>query len=318
MGPEPAPDLRGDDRPAVPIADEVWAVRLPLDGPFPPYTLTYLLRAADGGVHVIDPGINRDANMERFQRALDAIGSTPAQLKTITSTHLHRDHTGLGLRLREHYGIPLALHAEEQRTLDSWRGGPPVVDLSGWGVPADIAQELDGLPVGDRRVSFEADRLLRNDDVLAFPGFRLRVIYTPGHTSGHIALHESERDLLFTGDHLVPDFYPGIGLSGDAVDPLGDYLGSLDALSGLGEPQVLPGHSYPFRGLQQRVVETRDHHARRTDEVAAILDDLPEATVWEVASRVGWTDGWDGLSPRYRLNALRQTAMRIRRLERQG
>ena len=62
----------GVDEGAIRIAEDVSAVRLPLDGPFPKYTLTYLLRA-DDGVHVIDPGVDREANLERFLAGLSTI-----------------------------------------------------------------------------------------------------------------------------------------------------------------------------------------------------------------------------------------------------
>lgn len=303
-----------DDRqdPAERVADDVWVVRMPLDVPYPPFTMTYLLVDRDGGVHVIDPGINRESNLELLHEALAFIDRSPADLRSSTSTHLHRDHTGLGLRLRELYGIPLSIHEEDQRTLDAWGMKPQrALDFRDWGVPDVVADELASLPVGDRRVSFQAERQLVDGDELDVRGFELHVIHTPGHTTGHIVLHDERRQLLFTGDHLLPHIHPGIGLGGAAKDPIGDYVASLGMLERFGEPLVLPGHGYVFEGLQERARITRDHQLRRTDEVAALIEADPSASVWDIAARTSWTDSWDGLTPRNRANALRQTAMRL-------
>jgi glyoxylase-like metal-dependent hydrolase (beta-lactamase superfamily II) len=297
---------------AEPVGPDAWSVRLPLDVPYPPYTLTYLLVDSDRGVHVVDPGINRESNLTILLSALEQIGLGPAHLRSVTSTHLHRDHTGLGLRLRELYGVPMAIHVSEQSTLDAWAAkSQRPLDFTDWGVPEDVARGLAELPVGDRRVSFTADRLLADGEYLGIPGFALRVLHTPGHTTGHITLWDEPRNMLFTGDHLLPHIYPGIGLGGAAVDPIGDYLRSLKMLDAVGDPLVLPGHGHVFEGLRARVEATQSHQQRRTEEVAELLRDDPAASVWEIASGLTWTDGWDGLSPRNRAHALRQTAMRI-------
>ena len=91
------------------------------------------------------------------------------------------------------------------------------------------------------------------------PGRRLRAIWTPGHTPGHVCLHLEEEHparlpgngRLFSGDHLLPGITPHIGLYEDpddatVTDPLGDYLDSLERVGRLGPAEVLPAHQHAF------------------------------------------------------------------------
>ena len=155
-----------------------------------------------------------------------------------------------------------------------------------------------------------ADALLQHDQLLDIPGRTVRVLHTPGHTSGSLCLLEG--DVLFTGDLVLPTIFPGVGLGGPSEDPLGEYLHSLDLVEGLGDPLVAPGHGYVFRGLGERVASIRAHQLGRTAEVTEIVHRHPRATVWEVASHVTWTGGWDALTGFHRISALSQTAMRMR------
>ncbi|MDO9395297.1 MAG: MBL fold metallo-hydrolase, partial [Herbiconiux sp.] len=168
---------------------------------------------------------------------------------------------------------------------------------------------------------FTADRVLAHGDLLPIPGRRIRALHTPGHTPGHLCLVDDDERLLFTGDHLLPTIFPGLGLGGPAPDALGDYLRSLDAVEHevahhTEAIDVLPGHGFRFTGLAGRVRVTRAHHLARSAEIAAILQLEPEATVWQTAERVTWTAGFANLSGFYLFSALAQTAMHREYLDR--
>jgi len=298
---------------AVAIGEGTWVLQVPLPIASPPYTLCYVIEDAEGAVHLIDPGWDLPSNRELVSSSLASVGLAVDRVVTVTATHLHADHLGLAGWIRERSGASVLLHPLEQASLDELaRGGEQIPNLDEWGVPADRHSELLGAVTGHVYPRFTADALVGDGDLLPFSGRTLRVIHTPGHTSGSITIHDEQLDLLFTGDTLLPSIFAGLGLGGASRDPIGDYLASLDRLRELGEPEVLPGHGAPFSGLAARIDEARNHQLLRTAEVERISLAEPQSTVWDVASQVTWTDGWAALDGIRLASALSQTAMRMR------
>jgi glyoxylase-like metal-dependent hydrolase (beta-lactamase superfamily II) len=86
------------------------------------------------------------------------------------------------------------------------------------------------------------------------------VVFTPGHTLGHCALHFVERDVVIAGDAVVTfDPYraskgPQI-VSGAATADSKRALASLDALAATGARTVLVGHGEPWHGGAEQIVE---------------------------------------------------------------
>ncbi|GAA4194927.1 MBL fold metallo-hydrolase [Gryllotalpicola kribbensis] len=282
------------------------------------YTLSYVLADAAGGVHLIDPGVDTDANWQRLERQLSMIGRSVADIRTIVVTHLHFDHLGMGARVRAASGAEVVLHRLEQAAIDGEFGGADAERFDRWGVPHARRDEL--ARVTEERFSkarITADRLVEGGAQIALGDIRLDVIWTPGHTYGSICLRDAERKLLFTGDHVLPLLNPGLGLGGPTPsNPISDYLDALDRVADLDDHQVCPGHGYRFFGLRARCEKLAAHHARRTAEVAGVLDRLDHPSVWEVASQLYWSLGWENLSHYLLDSALAQVEMHIDRLGR--
>jgi len=298
--------------PAVtPIGERTWALALPLPVGPPAYTLVYVFEDAAANLHLLDTGWDLPGSLELLVHGLESIGHELGQVESVTATHLHSDHLGLAERIRAASGARVQVHEAEQRGLDEFAvRGVTVPDLAAWGVPEELHEGIAAIVGRTRPQQVTADVLLVHDQLLDIPGREVRVLHTPGHTPGSLSLYEG--DMLFTGDLVLPTIFPGVGLGGDSDDPLADYLRSLDLVEALGDPLVAPGHGYVFRGLAERTGASRAHQVGRTDEVAAILRARPDATVWEVASHVTWTGGWESLRGFHQASALSQTAMRMR------
>ena len=294
---------------ATPLGERTWALALPLPVGPPPYTLVYVFEDARGDAHLLDTGWELPGSLELVGRGLESVGLSLARVASVTATHLHSDHLGLASAIRAASGARVQVHEAEQRALDgSARYG--AADLDAWGVPAELHDAMAAMVARTKPTAVTADALLQHDQLLDIPGRTVRVLHTPGHTSGSLCLLEG--DVLFTGDLVLPTIFPGVGLGGPSEDPLGEYLHSLDLVEALGDPLVAPGHGYVFRGLGERVASIRAHQLGRTAEVTEIVHRHPHATVWEVASHVTWTGGWDALTGFHRISALSQTAMRMR------
>ncbi|HEY0247002.1 MAG TPA: MBL fold metallo-hydrolase [Gryllotalpicola sp.] len=302
------------------VAPGVWTlpVEFPTTGQPLRYTLGYALLDADGGVHLIDPGVDTDANWARLTGLLDGLGRRVADIRTVIVTHLHFDHLGMGARVRDASGAGIVLHRLEQAAIDGEFGGADPERFDRWGVPATRRGELARI-TEERftKAQITADRLVEDGEVLELPGIRLEVIWTPGHSYGSICLRDAERRLIFTGDHVLPLVNPGLGLGGPTPsNPISDYLEALDRVAGFDDHQVCPGHGYRFFGLRARCERLAAHHARRTAEVAGVLDRLERPSVWQVASLLYWSLGWENLSHYLLDSALAQVEMHIARLGR--
>ncbi|WP_082177703.1 MBL fold metallo-hydrolase [Arthrobacter sp. RIT-PI-e] len=178
--------------------------------------------------------------------------------------------------------------------------------------PAGGGRGPGGPPPRGARLA--GDHELPDGEVLAVPGSVIRVLATPGHTGGHICLVDERRKLLFTGDHVLPAVFPGLGLGGPTVtNPLADYAESVRRVCRYPEHEVLPGHGHRFTGVADRARECLEHQLQRTRQVAAALEEARTRstvpTVWELAAGLTWSAGWAGLQGFQLLSALSQTAM---------
>lgn len=299
------------------VTDRVWAVPVPIPHGSLPATLSYLLEGTDGSLHVVDPGWEGEEAFDGLKHTMESIGFSLDQVSTVIATHFHPDHLGLASLLRERAGASIVLSNQERRVLhqethiDDPQHGYLTSQLDRWGVPPDRREEIRA----SFRRSSDVESLIpdvevNSGDVLEVPGHWLEVIVTPGHTSGHLCLVDRERNLLYTGDHILPEIFSGVGL-GSLVGtlPLDEYLSSVEGLEPFDDFHVLPGHEYRFRGLRTRRHAIISHHLRRSREIEALIPVMGQAPVWEYASHLTWTAGWEGLREFWLYSALRQTDM---------
>ena len=108
-----------------------------------------------------------------------------------------------------------------------------------------------------------------------------QVIETPGHAPSHVCLHQPERRLLISGDHLLGRVsqYFDVGYT---PDPVGEFLHSLDVVDALDARLALAGHARPFTDVAGHIEANRELVAERLDAVRAALADGPR-TAYEVA-----------------------------------
>jgi glyoxylase-like metal-dependent hydrolase (beta-lactamase superfamily II) len=114
-----------------------------------------------------------------------------------------------------------------------------------------------------------------------------QVYETPGHAPSHVVLHQPERGLLLSGDHLLGrvSLYYDFGYT---PDPAGEFLGSLDVVDGLDVQLVLSGHGRPVRGARELTQANRRAIAERIDRIRRALADGPR-TAFDVVPEM-WED----------------------------
>jgi glyoxylase-like metal-dependent hydrolase (beta-lactamase superfamily II) len=97
-----------------------------------------------------------------------------------------------------------------------------------------------------------------------------QVIHTPGHAPSHVCLHQPDRRLLISGDHLLGR----VSLHFDygwAPDTVGDFLHSLDKIEPVDARLALSGHGRPFTDIQGHITANRELVAQRLDQLRAAL-----------------------------------------------
>ena len=139
---------------------------------------------------VIDPGWDAPTILAEAEAA----GLT---IKYVLNTHAHWDHISANADVVEGTGAQLAIHPNDLPLLRA-RGGADI-----WGLPV--------------KPSPGPDVLLAEGQSIQIGQLKLQVLFTPGHTPGHVSFYEADAGVVFDGDVL---FRQGIGRT-DL--PGGDY-----------------------------------------------------------------------------------------------
>jgi len=289
----------------------IYQLKLPLPVPHTAlgYVNTYLVRGDDGCL-LVDTGWNTNEAFSSLQKQLAEIGVDFKDITQIVVTHIHPDHYGLSGRLKQLSRAKLLLHRLDKNLIKSRYVNMDKLlrQTNQWlqnnGVPPDELPELRTASVGMARyVATESpDITLRGGETITAGVFSFQVLWTPGHSPGHICLYEPDRKVLISGDHVLTTITPNVGLHPQSSEnPLGDYVSSLDKISQLDVDLILPGHETPFTGLAARIEQTIQHHAQRNMEILATLTAGPK-TAYQVVRDMSWQSdtsnaGWQNLPP---------------------
>jgi hydroxyacylglutathione hydrolase len=161
---------------------------------------------------VIDPG----DEAERIVAAVENI-----TVEAILLTHTHFDHVGAVAPLARHTGAPVYCPELEV---------PVLQDINAYVFPGFGPFE-----------PYDPERTVHGGERLSLAGLDLDVIFTPGHSPGHVSYSIADEQVLLDGDVLFQ------GSIGRTDLPGGDFRTLLDSIATLlntlpDETRVLPGH----------------------------------------------------------------------------
>jgi glyoxylase-like metal-dependent hydrolase (beta-lactamase superfamily II) len=316
---------RAEFPPVENVTSGVWSIPVPIIGNPLRYVLAYLIEHDDGFI-MIDPGWNHPDSWQALTDGLDQAEIPLAAVTGILVTHVHPDHHGQSGRVREHTGAWVGMHPAEDDFLavrgeHAMREGMAMY-LRWCGAPASHLDELVASRQHTAQIGpmVRASRLVEHGDLIDAPGLRLRAVWTPGHTPGHLCFHDESRDLLLTGDHILPRITPNVSAYDMTSNPLSDYLASLDTLRGIQPAEVLPAHEYRFTDLDSRLADLAGHHEERLAEAASVLAaaGITGTTAWQAATGVTWSRPWAELASFQRQAAVGEVLSHLRYLQARG
>lgn len=291
------------------IIPGIHQLQLPLPVSSPAYVSVYLVQGSDGYL-LIDTGWNTEEAYSSLEKQLAEIKAGFEDISQILVTHIHPDHYGLAGRLKQLSGAKLFMHHLEENLIEHryLNMGGLLTQLEQWlrtnGVITNELPQLQTASVGMEKfvASAPPDIRLYGDEIISTGRFNFKVIWTPGHSPGHICLYEPKEQILVSGDHILPTITPNVGLHPQSSkNPLGDYLNSIDTIRELKARLVLPGHGEPFTGLQSKVEGIVRHHKQRNLEILQTIVAKPK-TAYQISTEISWASdpkgiGWQNLSP---------------------
>jgi hydroxyacylglutathione hydrolase len=164
---------------------------------------------------IVDPGDEAD----RLLAAIDELGVT---LDAILLTHTHFDHVGAVAPIAKATGAEVWVPEIEKPVL------------------ADINSYVPWPEFGPFE-SWDAEHTLNGGEQLELAGFAIDVLFTPGHSPGHVTFHIPDEQAIFSGDVLFQGSVGRTDLPGGDAQVLMETLKTLAATLP-DETVVHPGH----------------------------------------------------------------------------
>ena len=271
----------------------LWRLRLPLPWTGVPHVNAFAI-SAGAGIVLVDTGIHEPGSLAQLERALDGAGLRLEHVQLVVCTHAHSDHYGMAAPILERAGCELWMHPNHahmtQSAADPERMLERRIEVARQsGVPAETLaryeSERRGQGIGVAEVVLPDRELVPGVEVETDLG-AWRVYETPGHAPSHVVLHQTERGLLLSGDHLLGrvSLYYDYGWT---PDPAGEFLRSLDVVGGLEVTLLLPGHGRPVREVPALVEANQREVHDRIERVRGELAHGPRTAYEVVPALVG-------------------------------
>ena len=299
------------------------------------FVCMYLFKI-DNAHFLIDAGFNFPDWKKTFFSELQKLNLSIKDIDYLMITHEHPDHCGMMDEIKqENPDIQILMH-EITHDLMKWMTDPKneediqnsrdeLISRSlSYGITEEVSKTMFGFSSNMYKMIpyTKPDRILKDNDEIQFDSTKLKFVWTPGHSLGHLCVFNESTRHLFAGDHILSRITPNIGTSMikpsidrrfDFTNILDHYLKSLDKIDKLDPKIVFPAHQDVIYNPHQRILEMKKHHETRLSEVSKMIENKP-LTPYQI-SLIHFGDDLDGLN---NLLALSEILSHLIYLENQG
>ncbi|WP_448530528.1 MBL fold metallo-hydrolase [Raineya sp.] len=141
---------------------------------------TYVLYDNTQEAVIIDPGCYNNAERKALQ---DFIAEKNLKIVKLLNTHCHLDHVFGNEFVKQTYNVKAYAHENEDFNLGILEASARMFGIA-------------------RIESTRTDVYLKENDVVEFGNSALQVLFTPGHSPGHVVFYNAEQGFCINGDVL--------------------------------------------------------------------------------------------------------------------
>lgn len=305
------------------IEDNIYTIPVPLPNNPLRQLNSYVIKG-EGRNLVIDTGFKLEECRKALCEGLEELG-VDMNCTDIFLTHLHSDHSGLAAELATQSSKIYISRADgELLTLSLTQGLGRVEEYRSYGFSEkELENFWENPSMKYRQESPFNFTYVADGDVLTYGGRRLEVIFTPGHTPGHVCLYDRANKVMFLGDHVLFNITPNITTWPFFEDPLGHYVHSLMDISIYDVRLPLPAHRGVNGTMAERVGTIIEHHGARIREMLDILTERPGLTPYDLSGMMTWrvhgkTNSWADFPLNQKWFAVGETAAHLDYLLKRG
>jgi len=299
--------------------------RLRIEIPFDVKFVCVFLFELEGKRILIDAGLNILPWKKKFLSLLKQINVKIEDIDYCIITHEHLDHNGLlkfikrknpyiNILMHEFTNYSLNFSADPEKYAQMEENAKKFATLfNSYGMEQKYIQPiLSWFLQWPKIVRYQQpDVILKDDDEVSIGSSKLRIIWTPGHSIGHICVFNEKNSHLFSGDHILSRITPHIGqyhmlslFDSKYICPniLKSYLNSLDKIERLNPKLIFPAHQEIIENPLERIADIKKHHQRRFQEISKLIKNNP-LTPFEI-SQIHFGNNLDNMNKYLAINEI--------------